>query len=354
MSATDQRVRIGIVGLRFGRHIVEQLVSGTGRPWFELAAVCDMDADRAKAVGDEFGVERIYTDLEDLLNDDSIPVIGLFTGPSGRAELIERIISRGKDVITTKPFELDCAAALRVLRRARDLGRTVHINSPSPLLPEDLAIVKRWQQEFDLGQPVGCQMSVWVRYNEKADGNWYDNPVLCPVAPVFRLGIYLINDIVRFLGEAEQVTVLSSRMFTGRPTADNGTLAIRFKGGALCTIFASFCVEDGDIYQNSMTFNFERGTVYRNTGPYRKSGNREVKELAVVTGTGASGRKIAAEAQAAEGSGAYQWKAFYDAVNGKAMSDVTTPEQVVAALRVIEAMGEADRGNGTAAVRPVE
>jgi hypothetical protein len=50
-----------------------------------------------------------------LIADPNIPVIGLYTGPVGRAALIHRIIEAGKDVMTTKPFELDSEAALAVM-----------------------------------------------------------------------------------------------------------------------------------------------------------------------------------------------------------------------------------------------
>ena len=118
----------------------------------------------------------MYTDLDKLLQNEEIPTIGLFTGPVGRAGLLDRIIEAGKDVITTKPFENDPAAATDVLEEAKRLGRVIHLNSPNPGLSPDLAAIQRWRNELDMGAPVAARADVWAHYREEADGSWYDDP----------------------------------------------------------------------------------------------------------------------------------------------------------------------------------
>ena len=106
-----KKIKIGIVGLNFGKAIIEhQILTGPGSEYFELAAVCDIDAEKCKKMADEYSVNA-YFKLDDLIAVPEIPVIGLFTGPADRAELIRKIIRAGKDVMTTKPFELDSVSA---------------------------------------------------------------------------------------------------------------------------------------------------------------------------------------------------------------------------------------------------
>ena len=327
---------IGIIGLNFGRHILEQLKLEHVSRNFRLAAVCDLDAAKATDYATRYGVKS-FTSLDALLADPEIPVIGLFIGPVGRAAVIRRIIKAGKDVMTTKPFETDPEAALEVLHEARRLGRVVHLNSPSPTPPEDLAQILTWVKDHKLGAPVGARADVWASYREKADGTWYDDPAKCPVPPIFRLGIYLINDLVQLFGPVRDVHVLQSRIFTGRPTADNGQLGLLFENGAIGNIFASFCVNDGDHYRNTLTLNFENGTIYRNAGPDRV-GNQS--ELSLVMNR-ANKREIAARAIVAGTSGAYQWDVFARAVRGEKLKNETTPEQIVAGIRIIQSMSAA-------------
>jgi predicted dehydrogenase len=331
-------IPIGVVGLNFGRHLIDHLSAPELRQQFQVAAVCDLDRDKAVAMGDRLGV-KAYDDLDDLLGDSNIPVVGLFTAPSGRAALLRRIFHAGKDVITTKPFEDDPALAEEILEEACRLRRVVHLNSPTATPPYDILQIKRWIERYDLGRPVAARGDVWVSYREKADGSWYDDVERCPVAPIFRLGIYLINDLVAIFGAADEVLVQQSRLFTERPTADNAQLGIRFKNGALANIFASFCVQDSLKYRNSLTINFERGTIFRNVGaPDRASAG--CVELTLVR-EDSEEKRLVNRKKVPLGSGFYQWNEFRRALQRRESPSPAFIRELVDGLRIVEAMKRA-------------
>jgi predicted dehydrogenase len=251
-----KRVRIGIIGLGFGLgYMKNYMKSERGRKLLEIAGVCDANPARLKQGRDVFGCAQ-YTDLDAMLADPSIEAIGLFSGPVKRAELVGRAIRAGKHVMTTKPFELDPRAAADVLAEAKRLGKVIQLNSPAATTPSDMKQIFDWQREHNLGRPVAAQWQTWARYNEKPDGSWYDDPALCPVAPIFRLGIYAINEILYFLHDPQKVEVMHSRLFTARPTPDHALLSIRFRDGALASVFASFCVDTPFPYPDRLTLNF--------------------------------------------------------------------------------------------------
>jgi predicted dehydrogenase len=341
-----KRIPIAIIGLNFGGQIVDRLLENANRNYFQIAAVCDVDKSKAEAIGKRLNC-KIYTDLDDLLANPRIPAVGLFTGPGGRANLLRRIIRAGKDVMTTKPFELDPLAALDVLQEARRRKRIIHLNCPAPLLSPDLKQIACWRKEFRLGRPVGARAAAWVGYREKADGSWYDSPKQCPLAPVFRIGIYLINDLVRLFGEPQSVQTLHSRIRTGRPTPDNAQLGIRFKNGAIANIYSSFCVDDLQFYRNSLTLNFERGTVYRNVGPFPHiPGDGASVELELVTRR--KGKSLVRRSKMENAlSGAYQWDAFYRAIRGISLPSAVSPQEIVAGLRTVTAMARAESSGKT-------
>lgn len=336
-----------MVGLNFGRHIADtQLLRGPGSSYFQLSGICDIDRQRAAKATEALGV-RGYADLDGILADPEIPAVALFTGPHRRSELIRKIIRAGKHVMTTKPFEVDPEAALSVLIEARELGRVVHLNSPAPVPAPDIVQIAAWRAKYDLGKAVGCRADVWAGYAEQADGTWLDDPDKCPIAPIFRLGIYLINDLVELFGDAEEVQVLASRLATGRPTPDNAQLGIRFKNGGLANIFSSFCVNDGDQYRNSLVLNFQNGTVYRNAGPSRaKDADNTVSELSLVLCKD-GGRTVAAQSQAGA-SGHYRWDLFHRALRGERIDGEITPEQIVGGIKIVRAMSEAHRTGSSA------
>lgn len=291
-------------------------------------------------MGDRLGVKS-YADLDHLLADGEIPVVGLFTGPVGRAALLKRIFRAGKDVMTTKPFEDDPDRAEEALEEACRLKRVVHLNSPTAEHAHDMAQIARWRERYDLGRPIGARGDVWVSYREKADSSWYDDPKMCPVAPIFRLGIYLINDLVAMFGAADEVQVLQSRLFTERPTSDNAQLGIRFKNGALASVFASFCVEDSLRYRNSLTINFERGTIFRNVG-VPSPGSAGFMELTLVR-EGRNEKRLVERKNVPLGSGFYQWPQFVRALQQRDSPSPAFIRDTLAGLRIIEAMKRADQ-----------
>jgi len=338
------KIRIAIVGLNFGRWIIRDNFSapeGRAREAFELVAVCDRDETRLQESARPAGVEAT-TDLDTLLQRDDIDAIGLFTAPAGRAGLLRKIIRAGKHVLTTKPFETDPRAALDVLLEARELGRVIHLNSPGPLPTEDLRQIMEWQR--DLGVPVGCRAETWASYREQADGTWLDDPARCPVAPLYRIGIYLINDLIRLFGAPDRAQVLLSRLFTGRPTPDNAQAGIVFPGGLLANIYASFCIGDRQSYTDSLTINYEHGTIYRNVG--RNAFGEGARRLVLVRDGHRESRELA------EHSGGYQWHHFAEAIrHGGPLPGEIEPETIVAGLDLIETLARAEKSGRVEEVR---
>jgi predicted dehydrogenase len=169
IQSKPQKVRIAFVGLRFGNHLIERLLSSVDQQYFEIAAVCDIDRARADGVADKLGVPACY-DLAQVLADPTIAAVGLFTPPNGRAALVRHAIQAGKHVMATKPFELDADSALAVLREAQSLGKVIHLNSPPPIPSPDLAQIQRWRDEYDLGRAIGGRADAWHGNGQRGPG----------------------------------------------------------------------------------------------------------------------------------------------------------------------------------------
>lgn len=336
-----------MVGLGFGQHMIEKhIVSGPGSEYFELAAICDIDAVKLQAKSAEYGVKG-YDSLDKLLADDDIQVIGLFTGPVGRAVQIRKIINAGKDVMTTKPFELDSKKAEIILQEIRDKGRIVYMNSPCATLSDDMKIIRDWQEKYNLGRPVAGHHECWYKSVEKVNGSWYDDPKLCPVAPIFRLGIYGINDLVQIFGEPESVQVMETRIFTGRPTPDLARMTIKFKDGSLVDLM------DGWVPQpargaSAMTLYFENGTVFRNPPNDPHSFDESQVKLCVYSAEGQNKPVETTFIKNSQLSSAYQWDVFHQAVTTRKRPENETPDKVIVdSVKVIEAMKKSSKSGKT-------
>jgi predicted dehydrogenase len=329
-SLAPEKIGIGIVGLRFGSSLIEkQLLKGEGRSLFNVAAVCDLNAEVCATAARRFNAKP-YPSLEALIEDPAISAVGLFTPPTNRADLIRQIIRAGKHVMTTKPLEMNAEAALRVLHEANDLRKVVHLNSPSPLPHPHIRQIFQWHEQYALGHPVGARYEVWCSYRERPDGRpWMDDPVQCPAAPILRLGIYGVNDLCRLFGQPETIQLSQSRLFTERPTADNANLTIGFMNGAIASVFASFCINDRRGYRSAMCVNYANGSIW-------------VDETGLRLRTQAAGGEPITASAAWNGTNEdYQWGIFARAIGGEIPDGQITPADAIAGVRVVQALGEA-------------
>jgi predicted dehydrogenase len=217
----------------------------------------------------------------------------------------------------------------------------IHLNSPHPTLAPDLVQIKQWMAQYDLGRVVGVRADTWAPYFEEADGSWYDDPKQAPGAPIFRLGIYLLNDIIQLIGMPDLVYLVQSRIRTGRPTSDNAQLTLRFPNGCVGNLYVSLCVGDGELRKMALTINFERGTIYRNVGPTETPGSRDLVQLQI-SAIPEGRERILERAEVPGGSGTYNWDLFHRAVCGEKLENEVTPEEIVAGLRVVKAMAHSE------------
>ncbi len=322
-----------ILGANFGAKIARQLAETAGP--VRVAGVCDLDQAKAAALAGELRV-KAFSGLDAVLADETVEAVGLFTGPIGRGRLIERIVGAGKHVMTTKPFELDPEAAQRAFEAAERADRVLHLNSPAPSPARDLAAIRGWLGDGTLGRPVSMQARTWADYRERADGSWLDDPLRCPGGPLFRLGVYFLNDFAPLAGVPTEVLVQHSRVRTGRPTADNAQISIRYDNGALGTVFASFCVGDGEPYRDEVFLACEHGSVRRwmlRTGSVDMHEDRAVVELH-------RPGKVVERVTTAPGdyAGWYRWDAFHAAVRGFPGVVRRDGHATVAGVRLLAAM----------------
>jgi predicted dehydrogenase len=333
-----EKINIAVVGLRFGRLVAEDIACKAGRDYFNLYALCDRDRGYADWVEGQFKFgARMYYDMDEVLANPEIRAVALIVPPGGRAKLIEKILRAGKHVMTTKPFESDPEEALRVLDLAKKLGLALHLNSPSPVPTEDIALIKAWQEKYGLGRPVAARGEAHRLEYQKADGRWLDDPEKCPAAPVTRIGIYLINDLVRIFGRAKKAGVSCSTVLTQRPTPDNAHLSILFENGGLGSVYASFCCASETGQENGLYVKFEKGAISRRR--MAAEGGTELCVRALVNGK----MEKAETRRTSQSSGAYLWDEFYRAIRGEKLKNEIEHWEIAEGIRVLNAMAKSEK-----------
>lgn len=111
----SERLRVAVVGLGIG---IQHLAA-----WkelaeiFELVAVCDIDADKARLVAEKLEIPRVVTDYESLLHGDDAPdVIDICTPPGLHLDMCVAALQAGVHVICEKPLVPSLAACDELTR----------------------------------------------------------------------------------------------------------------------------------------------------------------------------------------------------------------------------------------------
>jgi len=95
------KLRVGVVGGGIGREHIRAYQ--TLPDWFEVAAVCDSNADKAQAVAAEFGVSNTLTSFDALCGLDDLDIIDICTPSYLHYEHSLQALAAGKHVICEKP-----------------------------------------------------------------------------------------------------------------------------------------------------------------------------------------------------------------------------------------------------------
>lgn len=111
---------IGMIG--FGRIARYAHVPAYRRASWQVVAVADPEPTARKAAADEFGIETVYEDYHDLIDDESVQIVDLLTHPSIREDVISAAIDAKKPIITEKPLGPDLETCLRMVEVAERAG----------------------------------------------------------------------------------------------------------------------------------------------------------------------------------------------------------------------------------------
>jgi predicted dehydrogenase len=85
-----------------------------------LTAVSSRSAQRAQAFADEFGVERAYGSVDDLLTDEDVDIVYVATPHAQHAAVVGAALDVGQAVLCEKTFTTSLADTEDLVQRARD------------------------------------------------------------------------------------------------------------------------------------------------------------------------------------------------------------------------------------------
>jgi len=298
------------------------LIPAIGRTDHSVDAIASRDESRARAVADEFGIERAYGSYEQLLADPDIDAV-YNPLPNGlHAEWTERAADAGVDVLCEKPLAADAAAAESVAAHCRDAGVTLMEGFMYRYHPRTERVAELVATELEEVHAVNASFK--FRLDDPDDVRL--DPDLAGGA-LMDVGCYAVSAARLFLGEPDRVYA-HSRDSRGAGVDTDLMGLLEYDDGAMAHVDGSFDAPETQRYRVEA----ENGWVAADP-----AFNVPADEPATLTYE-IDGRE-GHERFAPTDQYARQVEAFADCVN-RGVEPRTGGDEAVANMRVIDALYE--------------
>lgn len=116
-----RELRIGIIGA--GRLSSSRIYPCLHTLPVQLAAVCDLDRQKAELNAQKFGGQAVYTDPEVMLAEADLDAVIVCVGPEWHSQLAIQVMEAGLPVYTEKPPSIRLADAYTMLETSRRLDK---------------------------------------------------------------------------------------------------------------------------------------------------------------------------------------------------------------------------------------
>lgn len=156
-------LNIGILGLGEGRSTISAALNSRK---LNLKMICDTSLEVCRQRADEFKMYDYTTDYNEMLNDEEIDIVAIYTPDHLHADHIKQALLSGKHVVCTKPFIDDLSRAKELLDLQQQTGKKVFVGQSSRFFEP----YKRQRKDFEEGL-IGELITVESHYN--ADHRWF-------------------------------------------------------------------------------------------------------------------------------------------------------------------------------------
>jgi len=211
----------------------------------QIAAVMDVDRQKAKKAADDFDVARHYADFEEAIEKERPDFVDIATRPNSHLPLVEIAASKGCHVLCQKPMAPTWDESIEMVRVCKDSGVRLMINENWRWQPWYREI-KRLLEVDVIGEVHTITI---VQHNPDA---FLDPPFSRQPYFVAMERFLLIEsvvhpiDVVRFLaGDIEEVYRDMRRVSGVTRGEDNVCMHLRVKGGRWGLLYSTRCSEEG-------------------------------------------------------------------------------------------------------------
>jgi predicted dehydrogenase len=268
MNAASDRLRVAVVGAGIGRAHVGGYQSLPAL--FDVVALCDIDAERARPLAEQAGIPVVVTDLAELCRMDDLDVIDICTPPHLHFEHIQQVLAAGKHAICEKPL-------VSSLREVDELAR-VEAGSGRRIMPvfqyrfgHGLQKLKMLMDRGLAGKAyLATVETAWRRRAAYYDVPWRGKWATERGGALLGHAIHAHDMLCYVLGPAARVFASTTTRVNQIETEDCAAAALEMVDGSM----ASLGVTLGSAVEVTRhRFSFSGLVAESNTRPYSNSGD---------------------------------------------------------------------------------
>ncbi|MEM1326510.1 MAG: Gfo/Idh/MocA family oxidoreductase [Bacteroidota bacterium] len=203
-------------------------------PNVELLAICDMDEPKAQALAQKYDVPKVYTDVAQMLEQESADVIDIITPPKTHLNLVKMAAAKGMHIICQKPLADTLDEARQIVEIAQKANVRLIVHENFRFQPW----YRRIKQLLEKGK-VGNRIHQLYFRMRMGDG-WQHDAYLArqpyfremPRLLVHETGIHFIDTFRYLLGEIDHIQPQLRRLNPDIAGEDSAFLHFHFKSGA--------------------------------------------------------------------------------------------------------------------------
>ncbi|MDB4292577.1 Gfo/Idh/MocA family oxidoreductase [Maribacter sp.] len=197
MSA--KKIKIAIVGLGFGAEFIPIYQK---HPNAEMYAICQRNKAKMDEIGDALGIEKRFTDYNELLKDPNIDAVHINTPIPNHAEQSIAALKAGKHVACTVPMATTVEECRQIVELVKETGLT-YMMMETVVYAREFLFIKELYENGELGKIQFLKAS----HQQDMDG-W---PNYWPGLPPMHYATHCVGPILGLTrDEAEYVSCFGS------------------------------------------------------------------------------------------------------------------------------------------------
>ena len=208
------KIRFGIVGTNFISDWVIKWALEDER--FSLNAVYSRTEDRAKEFANKYGVENIFTSLEDMANSKSIDAVYIASPNSLHCEQSILFMNKGIHVLCEKPLASNYLEAGMMIECAKKNNVVLMEAMKTTLTPNFKNVIQEVKNIGIVRDYFSCYCQYSSRYDKLKEGIVLNafNPELSNGA-LMDIGIYTLYPMIVLFGKPNTVKAIGKLLETG-------------------------------------------------------------------------------------------------------------------------------------------